>query len=345
MARGISSTCPATFAACRCATPSPGPETRHCTASIWQLNVATRIPHPRLAVPGSRHVVRGHHPNGRHRRGDSAHSAVALNDHPPGEIRVGPQIVMEHCRDFAGAQQRPVVLVEVVGDEHPVAAAALLERADGGDIAAADGVHRTDGRVAVERVENQLFDGRVEPLAFGDIHHRPPLPAQGTAHLTAKPHLPLFFSAKGVAAQRDQHTGRRATQPLVDQIGRGRTGVTVVDAHVADTTAARYIGDKGDHGDAIGGTDPVSRKWKRLRTTAGANAGSSASTASWNALENRCGACMTTSTRYLRPANRSWERWLSRSPMACSTSRRVDSRTFALLCGTASTVASLNPAC
>ena len=36
------------FAACRCATSSPGPEARHCTASIWQLNVATRIPHPRL---------------------------------------------------------------------------------------------------------------------------------------------------------------------------------------------------------------------------------------------------------------------------------------------------------
>jgi hypothetical protein len=43
MACGVSSTCPATFGACRCSTPSPRPETRHCTASIWQLNVATRI--------------------------------------------------------------------------------------------------------------------------------------------------------------------------------------------------------------------------------------------------------------------------------------------------------------
>ena len=39
----------------------------------------------------------------------------------------------------------------------------------------------------------------VEPLAFGDLHHRPPLPAQRAAHLTAQALLPLLFLAKGVA--------------------------------------------------------------------------------------------------------------------------------------------------
>ena len=46
-------------------------------------------------------------------------------------------------------------------------------------------------------------------------------------------------------------------QPLVDQIGRGRT-VTVVDTDVADATTARHIGDKGDHRDALG-AEPVDR--------------------------------------------------------------------------------------
>ena len=72
-----------------------------------------------------------------------------------------------------------------------------------------------------------------KPLALGDLHHRPPPP-------------------------RDEHTGRRVAQPLVDQIGRGRTRVTVVDTHVADATAARHIGDKRDHRDAFGG-EPVDR--------------------------------------------------------------------------------------
>jgi hypothetical protein len=69
---------------------------------------------------------------------------VRLNDQPPAGVGVGAQVVLHHRGDLAGTQQRPVVLVEIVGDEHPVVADALFERADGGDVAAADGIHRAD---------------------------------------------------------------------------------------------------------------------------------------------------------------------------------------------------------
>jgi hypothetical protein len=54
-----------------------------------------------------------------------------------------------------------------------------FQRANGGHIAATDGAHCADGGLAVERIEHQPFDRRVESLTFGDLHHRAPLPRRG----------------------------------------------------------------------------------------------------------------------------------------------------------------------
>lgn len=92
------------------------------------------------------------------------------------------------------------------------------------------------------------------------------------------------------------------------------------------------------------GTGAVSRKWKRERTTAGCRDGSSASSASRTADENRCGVCMTMSIMKVRPPIRTWARCRSRSLIAWCTSRTVLSRTPPRLLRTRSTVASLKPA-
>ena len=42
-------------------------------------------------------------------------------------------------------------------------------------------------------------------------------------------------------------------EPLVDEVGGSGAGVTVVDADVADSAAARHVGGVGDDGDAVGG--------------------------------------------------------------------------------------------
>ena len=88
---------------------------------------------------------------------------------------------------------------------------------------------------------------------------------------------------------------------------------------------------------------PFSRKSNRDRTTAGASDGSSASSADLTAEENRSGACITTSTRKVRPVSRSWLRCRSRSVMACCTLLAVLARTPGRLLRTRSTVASLRP--
>src|SRR5262245_2732273 len=45
-------------------------------------------------------------------------STALLQDQPHGESRVGAQIVVQHHRDTAFAQQPPVVGIEVVGDKN-----------------------------------------------------------------------------------------------------------------------------------------------------------------------------------------------------------------------------------
>ena len=62
------------------------------------------------------------------------------------------------------------------------------------------------------------------------------------------------------------------------------------------------------------------------------------------AVVNRSGACTTMSIMKVRPTSRTWVRCLSRSAIACWTSRTVLSRTPPRSLSTRSTVASLRPA-
>ena len=50
---------------------------------------------------------------------------MRLHDHLTGVAHVLAQVVVQHGREVAIVQEGQVVLVEVVGDEHPVAAAVL----------------------------------------------------------------------------------------------------------------------------------------------------------------------------------------------------------------------------
>ena len=95
--------------------------------------------------------------------------AALLQDQPHRQPGVGAQVVVQHHRDPAVAQQPPVVGVEVVRDEDPAGAAEPLERRDGGGVAAADRVDGLHRRVALERVEHQSLVGRVDAVAVAHL--------------------------------------------------------------------------------------------------------------------------------------------------------------------------------
>ena len=154
-------------------------------------------------------------------------------------------------------------------------------------------------------------------------------------------HLPLLLATEVVAAQGDEDAAGPVAEPLLEQVGRRRPGRSVVHADVRDPTAAGQVGDESDHRDPlgvqpgdgvshlghIGGLEqdpvgaakamrstaatmsaigPVSRKLKRALTTAGRSVGSAVSSADRTALENRSGACITTSNRNVRPPSWIW---------------------------------------
>ena len=78
-------------------------------------------PEPSVAVDQQRRrfVERRHHLDLRRHAGRTARQHPArLEQQPAGASHVGAQVVVEHRRDPPGAEQPPVVRVEVVGDEH-----------------------------------------------------------------------------------------------------------------------------------------------------------------------------------------------------------------------------------
>ena len=182
----------------------------------------------------------------------------------------------------------------------------------------------------------------VQPVGLGHLDQ----PAAGSelGHGLPEAGLALLLAVEGAAGQRHQHAAGIGAGRLGDQVGRGRPGGAVVDAHVrrpdgwSGTSVTRVtvgiagrgqlVDRSGDQG-VVGGLeqdavaapalDPLQgghhvggvallRRWNRARSTAGRSCGSSASSAARTASLNRRGASITRSTRKVCPASRTCSR-------------------------------------
>src|ERR1035437_3259017 len=77
-------------------------------------------------------------------------------------------------------------------------------------------------------------------------------PVGGTApHGGPESDLAFFLTSEHTATQRDQHVTVAVAEESVDQVCRGGTGGSVVDADVGDALAQRNVGDQGDDGNPV----------------------------------------------------------------------------------------------
>jgi hypothetical protein len=135
-----------------------------------------------------------------------------------------------------------------VRDERPAGAVAGVEGIQDGPVAAADRVDGLDVGVPVQGVEREPVHGAVQAVAVRDLRQgavRPLLPDRGP-----EADLAFLLAAEHAAAQRDQDAAVPLAEPLVDEVGRGGAGRTVVHSDVGHPLAERQVGDQRDDGDA-----------------------------------------------------------------------------------------------
>ncbi len=158
------------------------------------------------------------------------------------------------------AQQRPVVGIEVVCDEHGRPQPGCLERRERRPVASADGIDGVDPRVLLERCRDRLVHRRIEPVGVGERADHPL--RRGLVQGLDEAGDPLLLAVERRAALGDQHVAGRAG-PVVDEVRRGRAGRTVVHPGVRRPRAAGHVGDVGD------GRDPQTSKAVHGRTHVG----------------------------------------------------------------------------
>src|SRR5215218_340493 len=104
-----------------------------------------------------RHVVRRDHLNaGGHRPDGSWKRLMRMHDEMTGAAHVLVEVMVEYCREAALRQKEPIILIEIMGDEHRAGALHLLECLKRGVVATADGVDRLDLGVALQGVDDQV---------------------------------------------------------------------------------------------------------------------------------------------------------------------------------------------
>ena len=175
----------------------------------------------------------------------SVNGPVGLHDHVTGAAHVVPQVVVENCGDPPVLDQRQVVPVKIVGDEHPALPVHELEGVQDRLVSSADGVDRGDLGVFTKNGDGLVADGRVDPVGVGGFDEgaaTSPFPHRGS-----ETHLALLLTAKRATAQRHQDRVVVCGEPLVHEVRRGRAGGPVVDADIGDSLAQGDVGDQRDH--------------------------------------------------------------------------------------------------
>ena len=135
-----------------------------------------------------------------------------------------------------------------MGDEDRVAPAGGGESFDDGHIAAADGIHRVDTRIGLQRCQDETTHAHVKTVAVVDLDQVSV--GVSASHGAAESHLPLLFAAEEVATQGDQDVAGPVTQPLRHEVGGGCTCCPVVNTDVGQPLAAGQVGYQRHDGDA-----------------------------------------------------------------------------------------------
>jgi hypothetical protein len=157
---------------------------------------------------------------------------------------IGVEIVVQDGRNPLLAQQRQVIRVEVMADEHLARTRHRLERFHQGAIAAADRIGGDNVGIGGERLPRQracrLVDA--EPFAhFDNAEIR-----VSRSERAAKADLPFLFAAETVAAERRQNPCPRVPEPLADKIGGRLASGAIVHSDIGRAAAVGDIGDERD---------------------------------------------------------------------------------------------------
>src|SRR6476620_9730855 len=183
--------------------------------------------------------------DGLDRPGDGS---VRLHDHLTGTTHVLTQVVVQDRRDPPLLDEREVVAVEVVGHEGPALPPEDVEGVEDRPVAATDGVDRGDVGVLSEEGDGLVADGVVEAVRVGGLDQSA---TTGTGtHRRPEAHLAFLLAAKRTATQSHQDCAVLVPEPLVDEVGSGRPGCTVVDADIGDALTEGDVGDQGYYRDA-----------------------------------------------------------------------------------------------
>ena len=283
---------------------------------------------------------------------------------------------MEHRRDSPGAEQAAVVSVEVVGDEHLGRPAELVEDVEDGPVAAADRVAGGDAGFGLERPADSRAHRRVQAVGVGHLvdhrvrrqvgHRRPeaglalllaverraarasPAPDPGAAPSSSRG-TPRSHRPRGCPRRRTPPAGWLDRSVTKVMAGMRRSASCATAAATSGWSGALRMTPSEPRSAirsrtaAAASGSLCSLSWARLRSTAGRSEASSASSAWREAVENRSGACMTRSSRSVRPDSDTWLRCRSSSATASSTWATVSARTPSRPCRTRSTVARLSP--
>src|SRR3954469_10350830 len=89
----------------------------------------------------------------------SVNGPAGLHDDVTGAAHVVPQIVVENCGDPPVLDQRQIVTVKIVGDEHAAPPVHELEGVQDRLVSAADGVDRGDLGVFAKKGDGLVADG------------------------------------------------------------------------------------------------------------------------------------------------------------------------------------------
>src|SRR5208283_3474961 len=126
---------------------------------------------------------------------------------------------MQDRRNAPLAQQRQIVSVEVMADEHLARTRDRLERLHQSAVAAADRIGGDDVRARGERLSRQSACRLIDAEPFADFDNAEVRVSR--SERATKADLPLLLAAETVAAERCQNSCLPIAKPLADQI-RGR---------------------------------------------------------------------------------------------------------------------------